>query len=112
MTLAPRLLALTFVALLSGCRSAASKGRSDAEADLKAGKLAVEEFGMPSPVYAEAERLLRVRYGIESRQVAACIVSKEIAQHAEGYNRIMKAEIARRYGADVFDRAYEEAKKR
>lgn len=112
MTLAPRLFVLTFVALLSGCRSAASKGRLDAEADLKAGKLAVEQFGRPSPVYAEAERLLRVRYGIESRQVAACIVSKEIALHAEGYNRVMKAEIAKRYGADVFDRTYEESKKR
>lgn len=67
---------------------------------------------MPSPVYAEAERLLRVRYGIESRQVAACIVSKEIAQHAEGYNRVMKVEIARRFGADVFDRTYQEAVKR
>lgn len=110
MTFASRFLALMVVAFLSGCRSAASKGQADAKADLKVGKLVIEQYGLPTPVHAEAERLLRARYGIEARNVAGCIVNKEITEHAEGYNRVMKAEIARRFGADVFERTYQEVR--
>lgn len=105
-------LAMTLVSLLPSCRPAVSQGRSDAEADLKAGKLVIERYGLPRPSDGEAEKLLRTRYGIQTRCVAGCMVDEKTAQHAEGYNGVMNAEIARRFGADVFDRTYQEARER
>jgi hypothetical protein len=107
-----RVLAMALISLLPGCRSAVSKGKFDAQADLRAGKLVIEQYGLPSPLNGEAEKLLRTRYGIQTRYVAGCMVSKEITQHAEGYNGVMEAEIVRRFGTDVFDRTYQEARER
>jgi len=88
------------------------KGQADAQADLKTGKLIIESYGMPSPEHYEAEQLLRARYGIQTHNVAGCMVDEKTAQYAEGYNHVMKAEIARRFGPDVFERTYQEAAKR
>lgn len=131
MTLATRLLVLMAVAFLPGCqsavpkgramermvgsgdRSAAFRGRADALADLKAGKLVVESFGMPGPASGEYTRLLEKRYGIETRRVGAgCVFTPDEFQHAQAYNRVMKAEISRRFGPDVFELTYQEAAKR
>lgn len=129
-TLASRILALTLVPLLASCQSTASKGRvlesragsggrsavirgrADALADLKAGRLVVESFGMPGPGAGKYTSLLEKRYGIETRRVGAgCEVEPDELQHAQAYNRVMKAEISRRYGADVFERTYQEVVK-
>ncbi|MDC0671223.1 hypothetical protein [Nannocystis radixulma] len=49
------------------------------------------------------------RYGVRVYEVAGCVIDKSIAAHALGYNEVMEAEIVRRHGADVFERAECEA---
>jgi hypothetical protein len=92
--------------------SAYKKGRDDAERDLKAGRLALEIFGLPAPYFGEYTKLLLNRYHIELRQVAGCVSDDQIAGHARGYNEIAMKEIERRYGKDVLETARQEASKR
>lgn len=107
--------ALAAVFLCSACAlvssASAQRGRSDARADLRAGRLAIETFGLPPrdrPIY---HRLLKERYGIEPRVVAGCIVNDSILGHVRGYNEVMREEIQRRFGANVFERTAEEARR-
>lgn len=115
-----RYLVLVFAALfvLSGhglagetpeSKTAAELGQREAKADLAAGKLAVESYGLMASYHIVYRRLLKERYGIEVRMVAGCIVNESIAGHAEGYNRIMDAEIKKRFGEDVFEKTSKEA---
>ena len=88
------------------------KGRADARKDLQAGKLRVETMGFPpAPWEKTHERLLKERYGIEFQWVADCVVSEGIIGHAKGYNEIMTAEIARKFGDDVLKKTADEARK-
>jgi len=110
------LFGITSLLLVTSCatdysRRDAAKGRSDARADLSAGKLALESFGLPAPWAGTYARLLRERYGIEKRSVAGCVVDSGIVSHADGFNEVMRAEIKRRFGVDVFERTAAEAKR-
>ncbi len=71
-------------------------GRADAEADLRAGRLALENYGFPPPTaYREA---LQTR-GIGLRHTAGCTeVTAEVIGHLEGYNEVAELEIERRFG--------------
>ena len=107
--------AVTLLCSFDGCAIVSSiavqRGRSDARADLHAGNLATESFGKPAhyrPVY---HRLLKDRYGVDSRVVAGCGVDNRIIGHASGYNEVMCAEIRRRFGKDVFERTAADAKR-
>jgi hypothetical protein len=79
--------------------SAYRTGRADAERDVAAGILAIEESGLGSGT-GHSVRLLRERYGIEIRAVAGCIVNERILGHEAGYNAVSEAEIGRRVGSD------------
>jgi hypothetical protein len=87
--------------------AAYTSGRAEAKSDVKAGKPAVEVFGLGA---AGGHRvvLLRERYGIEIRPTAGCLVNDRILGHAAGYNAISKPEIARRFGPGVIERISEE----
>jgi energy-coupling factor transporter transmembrane protein EcfT len=100
--------------------SAYRTGRADAEKDISAGILAIEESGLGAGT-GHSVRLLRERYGIEIRAIAGCIVNENILGHEAGYNAVSEAEIERRIGSnriaavreeghrlDVQDRAREE----
>lgn len=85
--------------------SAYRQGKKDAEAEIAAGKLAMEVSGSPFPsadLYAEE---LKSKYEIDYRPVAACSVGPVIRGHLKGFNEVMIPEIERRYGKDVFDKA-------
>jgi hypothetical protein len=88
-----------------------ARGRADARRDLRAGKLAVETAGLPAPWQPTYAHLLRERYDIELRTVGGCVVTPDMDQHRTGYNEVMQAEITRRYGAKIFDRTAEEARR-
>jgi hypothetical protein len=79
--------------------SAYRTGRADAERDVAAGILAIEEFGLGAGT-GHSVRLLRERYGIEIRATAGCIVNEKILGHGAGYNAVSEAEIDRRVGSD------------
>jgi len=92
--------------------SAYEKGHDDAERDLKAGRLALEIFGLPAPYFGEYTKLLLDRYHIELHQVAGCVIDNQIAGHANGYNEVAIKEIERRYGKDILETARQEASER
>lgn len=92
--------------------SAYKKGHDEAERDLKAGRLALEIFGLPAPYFGEYTKLLLERYHIEIRQVAGCVIDAQVSGHAKGYNEVAMKEIERRYGKDIFETTRQEASKR
>jgi hypothetical protein len=84
-------------------------GKADAQRELAQGVLAYETFGLPQPDFSEFRQVLLERYKIEVRAIAGCLIDSKILGHSSGFNQIMEAEIVRRYGKDVWDRAEAEA---
>ena len=83
-------------------------GRDDAERDIAAGKLAIEIFVGPwSP--DRGASILKERYGIETKIVGTDLVFPGEREHAAAYNEIMRAEIERRFGVGVLEKAAAEA---
>ncbi|MCB1225129.1 MAG: hypothetical protein KDK99_04895 [Verrucomicrobiales bacterium] len=89
--------------------AAYAKGKSDAQAELKKGHLALESFGYPASWSDLYQEMLKERYDIEDRRVAGCVIDGHILGHANGFNEVMEAEIHRRYGKDVFEKVSAEA---
>lgn len=72
-------------------------GRADAEKDVAAGILAIEEYGFGA---GSGSSILRNRHQIEIRAVAQCMVDEKILGHAAGYNSVSEPEIDRSVGRD------------
>jgi hypothetical protein len=87
--------------------SAYRAGRAEAQKDVAAGILAIEEYGFGAGA-GLAAGILRERYQIEIRATAGCMVDEKIIGHAAGYNKVSEAEIDRRVGRDRVDAAREE----
>ncbi|MFG6489060.1 hypothetical protein ACG04R_20410 [Roseateles sp. BYS78W] len=84
--------------------AAASNGEARARADIEAGRLELHIYG-PAPGEDEAAQAQRLkqRYGIT--RVYKGKTGPEVAlAFAEGYNRVMRAEIERRHGRELADR--------
>ncbi len=92
-------------------RAAYEAGRAQAETDMRAGRLVIEEYGFPRKGEQEYADILRDRYHIELRRVASDIVDPKADGHAFGYNAISEPEIKRRFGSDVLEKAQTEAAK-
>lgn len=90
-------------------QAAYANGRADAERDVANGKLVVMTFGFPPPSVLVQRSNLWNQYRIELRPVAGCGVTDVVAASVRGYNEVSEAEIKRRFGADVLDRAATEA---
>ena len=90
-------------------KSAYDAGRVEAEADVKAGRLVILDYGVPRKGQNEFEALFRERYEVEVRRVANDAVNPTINGRALGYNEVSKPEIKRRFGDDVFERLEIEA---
>lgn len=105
------ILVLVCVAL-TGCTASPRKlGRADAKRDLAKGTLAQETYGLPTIYQGEYFKLLAEKYPIEMRPVAGCLVDDKIVGHAAGYNEIMDREIEHRFGTNILDKAFADAKK-
>jgi hypothetical protein len=79
---------------------AAERGEARARADIEAGLLQLETFGEDiTPAHA---RLMKQRYGLTwiSKGKSPRLLTQA---HADAYNRVMRAEIERRYGREVAD---------
>lgn len=78
-------------------KTAKEKGEADARRDVAAGKLIIRLRGMaafPPPDFKE-------KYGIEF-SIGGCLVSEDIDEYDDGYNKISEAEIRRRFGRQFF----------
>jgi hypothetical protein len=82
-------------------------GRVEAIKDIKHGHLVIEECGFGAGI-GHRVQILHDRYGIELKPTAQCIVNSRILGHECGYNSISKPEIARRYGPNAIQAAFEE----
>ena len=87
--------------------SAYRAGRADAKKDTAAGIMAREVYGFGAG-FGPGPDILRNRYNVEMRAVAACVVDEKIVGHAAGYNEIADREIDRRVGLARVEAAMEE----
>lgn len=81
------------------------QGRRAAQAAIERGDLGLETFGYPAPCRYKYAQILAKDYKVRLHEVAGCVVDSTIVQHARGYNEVMRAEIQRRHGNDVFEKA-------
>ena len=88
--------------------SAYRTGRAEAQKDVAAGNLAIEEFGFGA---GSGGQILRERYQIELRPIAQCLVDQRILGHAAGYNSVSEPEIHRRFGRERITAARDEGVK-
>jgi hypothetical protein len=91
--------------------AAAIQGQADALKEIAEGRLALETMGLPAVWRGTYMDLLKERHGIQLRAVAGCIVNSSITGHARGFNEIMTAEIAKRFGADALDKVRTDAER-
>lgn len=111
--------AVGFSLALAGCVTSTdivaekhhSLGRAEAQQDIARGHLAFEVEGTPTPYLPECVELLRDRYGIEYRHVQGCVVvDSTISMRTKGYNEVMRAEIERRFGPELWSNTEADAK--
>jgi len=80
--------------------SAYLAGRSDAQKDLSAGILAIEDAGLLPGHERWDGRVLRERYQIEIKTIAGSVVDETSLGHRDGYNSVSIREIDCRFGWD------------
>ena len=78
--------------------SAARRGRDAALGDIAQGKLRLEFPGRPGPGSFDYAQIFKARYGVE---IDVGGVAMKHTDYLSEYNRIMKEEIARRFGESV-----------
>ncbi|WP_100793212.1 hypothetical protein [Nannocystis exedens] len=89
--------------------SAYAQGEREALAALGRGELALQTFGPPPACRERYARLLWRRHRIEHRALTDCATADEQRMRVHGFNKIMEAEIGRRFGADALATAARKA---
>jgi len=91
--------------------TASPRGKWVARYDIYRGHYEVQGYGLPDPWRPEYTRLLQERYGIKFRTVALCIVSRTLVAYVDSYDSVSTAAINRKFGHDVFQECWQEARK-
>lgn len=90
------------------------QGREQAQADVRAGKLRIKTVTNQPAWSGVAWRLLSERYRLEVDVTDPSLFTQDQRytwnQERNAYNRVMTAEMQRRYGKDVFARTEREAR--
>jgi len=84
-------------------------GMSHAYLDHLLGYEAIKLYGLWRPVQDDYAHLLLTRYDVHVNRVAGCVVWGPEVWYANGYNRISRALINRRYSKDVFEECFTDA---
>jgi len=94
-----------------GCVSDRDLGGAEARRDLARGVLQLHYLGGRHAGYLKEDYwpLLKTRYGIRVVD-RGCLVDERTLRRAEGYNEIMEAELARRFGTNFWQPVMEEAR--
>lgn len=85
-------------------------GQAQAKADIQAGRLNLHALGGHDEWVKITWQLLHERYGVEIEQWTGLQPSPSQVAAASAYDKVMVAEICRRFGDDVFTRTKAEAK--
>jgi hypothetical protein len=91
--------------------TASARGELVARYDISRGYYEVQGYGLPDPWRPEYARLLQARYGVKFRTVALCIVSRTLVAYADSYDTVSIAAINRKFGHDVFEECWQEARR-
>lgn len=91
--------------------SAPLRGRMAARSDVRHRQYNLLVYGLPPAWRPEYSRLLKEKYGIETRTVAFCIVSETSRSYADSYDEISTAAANRKFGHNVFKECAEAAQK-
>ncbi len=86
-------------------------GRTDAERDIREGRLIVEDYGFPPKGQAEYAAILQQRCNVELKRVAGDIVDAKAIGHAKGYNEVSETVIKSRFGENILGAAAAEAER-
>jgi hypothetical protein len=96
--------------------SGQDKGAKEAADAIAAGSLKLKEYPpLPYPPgHGQYVQLLRERCGVECEipKLPQGVDKADFIQEVRGWNDLMRAEIKRKHGADIFDRLSKEARKR
>jgi len=91
--------------------TASARGEFVARYDISRGHYEVQGYGSPVPWRPEYAQLLQERYGVKFRTVAFCIVSKTLVAYVDSYDAVSTAAINSKFGHDVFEECWQEARK-
>lgn len=86
---------------------ARASGAKQARVDIESGKLVLQTYGLVDPHDDAFERLLSEKLGVKRINAGACVMPEVL--RIEAYNRVMEAEIERRFGPGSLERLREEA---
>src|SRR5215216_3046629 len=86
-----------------------SEGQADAKNDLKNGKMVYKIAGLGFQEEEICKLILLRDYEIELERVAGCEIEEKLGDYKDGYNEVMIEAIEKRYGNDIFDKAFEQA---
>lgn len=85
-------------------------GAAEARADIAAGTLHFLRYGLLSPNAIDDGRILKEKYGFETKWIAGCMVHEDLMRYASEYNAVMTAEFERRHGPGSLEKWREECR--
>jgi hypothetical protein len=89
--------------------SASTRGKVSAHLDLRRGQYTLLLHGLPMHADPEFRRILKDRYGVDSKRVGYCVTSFPVRAYADSYNEVVAAAIERKFHRDVILDAFREA---
>lgn len=84
-------------------------GAIEAKFDAHLGRHNIRVYGEGREDDHPQWRLLKERYGIEQVVVDRYIITLQMLQEADAYNKVADAEIKKKFGDDVFERTVRES---
>ncbi|HEY2823496.1 MAG TPA: hypothetical protein VGJ06_20800 [Candidatus Acidoferrum sp.] len=82
--------------------SAAECGKLAAQLDIRLGHYTLMLYGLPTSGQPEHLRTLHDRYGVDSKRLAYCTVSRPLINCADSYNAVVFAALRRKFNRDIF----------
>lgn len=101
---------LDFLGYPTNAAVALTQGRADARRDLTNGVLSMKTCGLPREEAWEYKKLLDERCHVSLDPLAGCCVTEGLIKYIDGYNGISEAYIEQKYGTNIFDQLWSEAK--
>ena len=86
------------------------RGRSEAGRDLTNGVVLLKFSGLPAPEFSNYARLMSARCGMTVQPIAGCLVTGGLQEYRRGYNEVSSSWIERRYGTNMFNDVWEQAR--
>ena len=104
------LVAILIAMLVLWPASASLRGHFAARIDVARSHYVLFTYGQPVEWLPTYTRLLREKYGVQSRAVAGCGVSPWLRSYVDAYDDVMTAAAKRKFGRDIFKESMDQAR--